>query len=181
MWMKLLVHTQNKESEQGSVLRVAGPLVIAENMHGAFMYELVKVGSQKLVGEIIKLEGDTASIQVYEDTSGLTVGDNIERTYKPLSVQLGPGIMDTIFDGIQRPLNTIADESKDVYVPRGVDVQSLNPIQEFEFKPLYFREGDPIGPGDVFGIVRENEIMHTHKIMCPPNIVRALIGISLLL
>ena len=113
--------------------------------------------------------------------SELTVGDNIERTYKPLSVQLGPGIMDTIFDGIQRPLNTIADESKDVYVPRGVDVQSLNPIQEFEFKPLYFREGDPIGPGDVFGIVRENEIMHTHKIMCPPNIVRALIGISLLL
>ncbi len=153
---------------------MAGPLVIADNMTGAAMYELVRVGKQKLVGEIIKLEGDTASIQVYEDTSGLTVGDPVDRSArKPLSVQLGPGIMDTIFDGIQRPLNTIATESNDVYVPRGVDVQSLDPVKEWEFTPLHFREGDAIGPGDVFGKVFENQIMHTHKIMCPPNVVSA--------
>jgi len=81
---------------------------------GCCRYELVRVGHQMLVGEIIKLEGDTASIQVYEDTSGLTVGDPVQRTRQPLSVQLGPGIMNTIFDGIQRPLNTIAEESQDV-------------------------------------------------------------------
>ena len=105
--------------------------------------------------------------------SNQQVGDPVDRsTRKPLSVQLGPGIMDTIFDGIQRPLNTIAKETGDVYVPRGVDVQSLNPDKEWEFSPKYFKVGDAIGPGDVFGTVFENEIMHTHKIMCPPNVVR---------
>ena len=133
-------------------------------------YELVRVGHQKLVGEIIKLEGDTASIQVYEDTSGLTVGDPVQRTRQPLSVQLGPGIMNTIFDGIQRPLETIADESQDVYVPRGVSVQSLDPTKLWSFKPLNFSEGQSIGPGDVFGTVFENEIMRDHKILCPPNV-----------
>jgi len=159
-----------KESDVGAVYRVAGPLVIAENMTGAAMYELVRVGHQKLVGEIIKLEGDTASIQVYEDTSGLTVGDPVQRTRQPLSVQLGPGIMNTIFDGIQRPLETIANESQDVYVPRGVSVQSLDPVKLWAFTPLNFREGQSIGPGDVFGSVFENEIMREHKIMCPPNV-----------
>jgi len=168
--LSFIDETTNRESDMGSVFRVAGPLVIAENMTGAAMYELVRVGHQKLVGEIIKLEGDTASIQVYEDTSGLTVGDPVERTRQPLSVQLGPGIMNTIFDGIQRPLETIADESEDVYVPRGVSVQSLNPVKEWSFKPLNFKEGDLIAPGDVFGTVFENEIMSDHKIMCAPNV-----------
>lgn len=101
-------------------------VVVAENMSGSQMFELVKVGWDKLVGEIIKLNGDTASIQCYEDTSGLTVGDPVERTGNPLSVELGPGIMSTIFDGIQRPLKTIADKSGSVFVPRGVDVPSLD-------------------------------------------------------
>jgi len=95
----------------GTVYKVAGPLVIAEKMSGSKMYELVKVGWSKLVGEIIKLEGDTASIQCYEDTSGLTVGDPVLRTGNPLSVELGPGILTTIFDGIQRPLKKIAEIS----------------------------------------------------------------------
>ena len=103
-----------KESDYGYIHRVSGPLVIAENMSGAAMYELVRVGYLKLVGEIIKLEGDTASLQVYEDTSGLCVGDPVLRTRKPLSVGLGPGIMGEIFDGIQRPLETIGKKTGDV-------------------------------------------------------------------
>ncbi len=89
-----------KESEYGQVLKVAGPLIVAENMQGAKMFELVKVGWDKLVGEIIKIDRDQASIQCYEDTSGLTVGDPIIRTKQPLSVELGPGILGNIFDGI---------------------------------------------------------------------------------
>jgi V-type H+-transporting ATPase subunit A len=96
------------QSKYGRIFKVAGPLVVGENMSGAKMYELVKIGWDKLVGEIIKLEGDTASIQCYEDTSGLTCGDPILRTGNPLSVELGPGILETIFDGIQRPLESIA-------------------------------------------------------------------------
>jgi V-type H+-transporting ATPase subunit A len=96
------------QSKYGRIHKVAGPLVVGENMSGAKMYELVKIGWDKLVGEIIKLEGDTASIQCYEDTSGLTCGDPILRTGNPLSVELGPGILETIFDGIQRPLESIA-------------------------------------------------------------------------
>lgn len=93
-------------------------VVIAEGMSGAAMFELVRVGHHKLVGEIIRLEGDTASIQVYEDTSGLTVGDPVVRKHQALSVELGPGIMDTIFDGIQRPLNDIAELAQDCFIPR---------------------------------------------------------------
>ena len=90
-------------------------------MSGAAMFELVRVGHHKLVGEIIRLEGDTASIQVYEDTSGLTVGDPVVRKHQALSVELGPGIMDTIFDGIQRPLGDIADLAGDCFIPRFVE------------------------------------------------------------
>jgi len=130
----------------------------------------VRVGHLKLVGEIIKLEGDTASIQVYEDTSGLTVGDPVERRHAPLSVDLGPGIMDTIFDGIQRPLDDIAKLTKDVFIPRGIDIPSLDTSKTWEFTPTRFKEGDIISGGDIFGTVFENEIISKHKIMCPPNI-----------
>ncbi len=102
--------------------------------------------------------------------AGLTVGDPVERRRQPLSVELGPGIVDNIFDGIQRPLESIAKLSQDVYVPRGVDVPSLNDTKQWRFTPLTFREGDPIAGGDVFGTVYENDILHSHKIMCPPNI-----------
>ena len=158
------------ESDYGFIYRVSGPLVIANNMQGAAMYELVRVGHQKLVGEIIKLEGNSASIQVYEDTAGLSVGDPVLRKKQPLSLQLGPGIMGTIFDGIQRPLEDIFHDSGDVYIPKGADIPSLDPSKEWQFTPCNFREGQAISGGDVFGTVFENEIIHSHKILCPPNI-----------
>jgi len=123
------------------------------------------------VGEIIKLEGDTASIQVYEDTSGLTVGDPVLRKKQPLSVELGPGIMGTIFDGIQRPLEHIFKDTGDVYVPKGVDIPCLSRDVRWTFTPsAEIREGSPVTGGDVMGIVYENEIIDSHKILVPPNV-----------
>ena len=133
------------------------------------MYELVKVGWDKLVGEIIKLEGDTASIQCYEDTSGLTVGDPVLRTGSPLSVELGPGILKTIFDGIQRPLEKIAHESQSVFVPRGVDVAALDQERLWDWVPKDLRVGDIVTGGDVIGHVFENDLFHQHKILIPPR------------
>eukprot|EP00580_Thalassiosira_gravida_P017284 CAMPEP_0201664688 /NCGR_PEP_ID=MMETSP0494-20130426/6070_1 /ASSEMBLY_ACC=CAM_ASM_000839 /TAXON_ID=420259 /ORGANISM="Thalassiosira gravida, Strain GMp14c1" /LENGTH=623 /DNA_ID=CAMNT_0048143507 /DNA_START=17 /DNA_END=1888 /DNA_ORIENTATION=+ len=160
-----------KESDYGFIFKVSGPLVVADNMSGAAMYELVRVGHSKLVGEIIKLEGDTASIQVYEDTSGLTVGDPVLRKKQPLSVELGPGIMGTIFDGIQRPLEHIFQESGDVYVPKGVDIPILSRNVRWTFtSSAAIREGMPVTGGDVMGIVYENEIIHSHRILVPPNV-----------
>uniref|UniRef100_A0AC35TRQ6 H(+)-transporting two-sector ATPase n=1 Tax=Rhabditophanes sp. KR3021 TaxID=114890 RepID=A0AC35TRQ6_9BILA len=108
-----------KESEYGYVYGVSGPVVTAEKMAGAAMYELVRVGHTELVGEIIRLEGDFATIQVYEETSAVTIGDPVLRTGKPLSVELGPGIMESIFDGIQRPLAAIANDTQSIYIPKG--------------------------------------------------------------
>jgi len=139
-------------------------------MRGAAMYELVRVGHDELVGEIIKLEGDTATLQVYEETSGLTVGDPVLRTGKPLSVELGPGILGNIFDGIQRPLSAIAQESGSIFIPRGVNVPALNKDQQWFFEPNKekFREGDNITGGDIFGKVVENTLI-VHYIMLPPG------------
>jgi len=149
---------------------VAGPLVVGENMSGSKMYELVKIGWDKLVGEIIKLEGDTASIQCYEDTSGLTYGDPIERTGNPLSVELGPGIMETIFDGIQRPLKEIASRSTSVFVPRGIDVPCLDQNKKWDFVPnKNLRKGDLISGGDQLGSVYENTLFPDHIIMADPK------------
>lgn len=99
------------------------------------MYELVRVGYDNLIGEIIRLEGDSATIQVYEETAGLMVNDPVLRTHKPLSVELGPGILGNIFDGIQRPLKAIAIKSGDVYIPRGVAVPALDKDTLWEFEP----------------------------------------------
>jgi len=160
----------------GIILKVAGPLVVAEQMSGAAMYELVRVGNEKLVGEIIKLEMDQAYIQVYEETAGLTIGDPVLRTGRPLSVELGPGIMNSIFDGIQRPLNVIArNQAKlgfnPIYIPRGVDVKALdrNKVYKYTLNSKW-KVGDIISPGDVLGTVYENEMVTHHKIMCPPTI-----------
>ena len=160
---------EHKASKYGKIYKVAGPLVVAEKMSGSKMYELVKVGWEKLVGEIIKLEGDTASIQCYEDTSGLTVGDPVLRTESPLSVELGPGILETIYDGIQRPLETIADMTKSVYVPKGVDVPALHGDKKWEWNPADLQEGDIISGGDIMGYCYENSLFSKHKIMVPPK------------
>ena len=114
-----------RETINGRVYSISGPVVVAENMSGAAMYELVRVGYDKLVGEIIKLEADRATIQCYEETSGVTLGDPIMCTGKPLSVELGPGIMEGIFDGIQRPLNVISKMTNSIYSEFGRNMKSL--------------------------------------------------------
>eukprot|EP00850_Spirogloea_muscicola_P013044 SM000087S23326 [mRNA] locus=s87:55428:61275:+ [translate_table: standard] len=157
-----------KESEYGYVRKVSGPVVIAEGMGGAAMYELVRVGHDKLIGEIIRLEGDSATIQVYEETAGLTVNDPVLRTHKPLSVELGPGILSNIFDGIQRPLKAIALASKDVYIPRGVAVPALDKKHMWEFTPENFSVGDTVTGGDIYATVNENSLVQ-HRICVPPG------------
>jgi len=157
------------ESNAGIVFKVAGPLVVAENMSGTKMYELVRVGWNNLVGEIIRLENDNAYVQVYEDTSGLTVGDPIHKTGKPLSVELGPGVMGNIFDGIQRPLKTIAKHTKDVFIPRGVQVNTLDRSAQWSFEPTGFKKGDLISGGDIYGSLYENPLFKDHKCMVPPE------------
>jgi V-type H+-transporting ATPase subunit A len=159
-----------KESNYGKVFKVAGPLVVAEQMAGAKMYELVKVGWDKLVGEIIKLDGDSASIQCYEDTSGLTVGDPVMRTKEPLSIQLGPGILSQIFDGIQRPLKDIAEESKSIFIPKGIDVPPLDAKKLWDFVPhARLKPGAMVTGGDVIGTCHENTLFEEHRIILPPR------------
>jgi len=162
------IRDEDKESKFGYVYAVSGPVVTAEHMSGAAMYELVRVGYSELVGEIIRLEGDMATIQVYEETSGVTVGDPVLRTQKPLSVELGPGIMGSIFDGIQRPLKDICELTKSIYIPKGINTPSLSITEEWEFDPSKMRIGSHITGGDVYGKVQENNLI-MHSMMLPPK------------
>ncbi|NXX76503.1 VATA ATPase, partial [Urocolius indicus] len=158
-----------RESLLGLVHGVSGPVVTATRMAGAAMYELVRVGHAELVGEIIRLEGDMATLQVYEETSGVRVGDPVLRTGKPLSVELGPGILGSIFDGIQRPLRDIADLTHSIYIPRGTNVPSLPRHLSWDFTPnKELRVGSHVTGGDVYGTVVENSLIR-HKIMVPPR------------
>eukprot|EP00884_Botryococcus_braunii_P023521 jgi/Botrbrau1/9853/Bobra.0313s0022.1 len=159
---------ETSEKQQGYVRKVSGPVVVADKMGGAAMYELMRVGQDRLIGEIIRLEGDSATIQVYEDTSGLTVGDPVVRTGKPLSAELGPGLLTTIFDGIQRPLKAIANLSGDVFIPRGVDVPALDRKKAWEFAPAKVKVGDRLTSGDIYALVKENSLLE-HKVMVPPG------------
>lgn len=148
---------------------VSGPVVTAQKMAGSAMYELVRVGHSELVGEIIRLEGDMATIQVYEETSGVTVGDPVLRTGKPLSVELGPGIMGSIFDGIQRPLKDINTLTDSIYIPKGINIPALDRKIKWEFLPLNsVKIGSHITGGDIYGIVPENTLVK-HKLMLPPK------------
>jgi V-type H+-transporting ATPase subunit A len=151
------------------VRKVSGPVVIADHMQGSAMYELVRVGPDNLIGEIIRLEGDSATIQVYEETAGLTVGDLVRRTKKPLCVELGPGILGNIFDGIQRPLKDIARQSGDVFIPRGVAVPALDPSKTWEFvHTKNVAVGERGAAGDIYATVQENSMME-HRVMLPPG------------
>ncbi|THD19184.1 V-type proton ATPase catalytic subunit A [Fasciola hepatica] len=159
----------DRESQYGFVYAVSGPVVTASSMNGSAMYELVRVGHDELVGEIIRLEGDLATVQVYEDTSGVTVGDPVLKTGKPLSVELGPGIVNNIFDGIQRPLKGIRDFTHSIYIPKGVNIPSLDCTIEWEFTPTAsLRPGMHITGGDIYGVVNENDLVK-HRIMLPPK------------
>lgn len=162
------IRDEDRESKYGYVYAVSGPVVTAERMSGASMYELVRVGYSELVGEIIRLEQDMATIQVYEETSGVTVGDPVLRTEKPLSVQLGPGIMGSIFDGIQRPLKDINELTQSIYIPKGINTPSLSITEQWDFQPGKLRIGSHITGGDVYGVVQENNLIR-HDIMLPPK------------
>lgn len=162
------IEDEEKESKYGYVYAVSGPVVTAQKMSGSAMYELVRVGYSELVGEIIRLEGDMATIQVYEETSGVTVGDPVLRTGKPLSVELGPGIMGSIFDGIQRPLKDINELTQSIYIPRGVNTPALSVTAEWDFQPVGIKIGSHVTGGDIYGTVFENRMVK-HKMMLPPK------------
>ena len=166
-----------KESNVGAVKGVSGPVVIADKMTGAAMYELVQVGSSRLVGEIIRLEADTATIQVYEETGGLTMGDPVYRTGKPLSLELGPGVMGQIFDGIQRPLDTIFQQCQSIFIPKGIEIPSLDPKLQWDFKPKV-RVGDLVTGGDIIGDVYENSLVPNHSIMLPPDMKGKVVSVE---
>ena len=168
---------EEEESKFGVIYSVSGPVIVAEKMTGAAMYELVRVGVHELVGEIIRLEGDTATIQVYEETSGCQVGDPVLRTGKPLSVELGPGIMGNIFDGIQRPLQSIAEISNSIFIPRGINTNALSRDKKWNFKPSGFRVDDHVTGGDIIGEVFENTLI-IHRIMVPPKAMGTLTYIA---
>ena len=146
---------------------MAGPLVIAEGMRDANMYDVVRVSNQRLIGEIIEMHGDQASIQVYEETSGLGPGEPVESMEVPLSVELGPGLITSIYDGIQRPLDDIMKVTGSNSLKRGVEVASLKRDKKWEFVPVA-KPGDEVSGGDVLGTVQETVLVQ-QKIMVPPN------------
>ncbi len=151
----------------GRIVKVAGPLVVAEGLTDAKMYDVVRVGKEKLVGEVIVLDGDLASIQVYEETGGLGPGDPVAGTGEPLSVELGPGLIGSIYDGIQRPLEAI-QARWGAYIRRGVEAPALNRAIKWRFTPTV-KKGDAVSEGDIIGTVQETTLV-LHKIMVPPGI-----------
>lgn len=163
------IRDEERESLFGSVFGVSGPVVIAENMIGSSMYELVRVGHDELVGEIIRIDKDKVTIQVYEETSGVSVGDPVLSTGKPLSVELGPGLMENIYDGIQRPLEGIMKKSGGIYIPRGINTQALDRSRQWDFKPVSAKVGDHLSGGDIYGSVFENALLKDHKLMLGPR------------
>jgi len=151
----------------GRIIKVSGPLVVASGMAGCRMFDVVRVGDSKIIGEIIELRGDTASIQVYEETSGLGPGEPVLSTGVPLSVELGPGLIGSIYDGIQRPLDVLAEMAGD-YITRGLEAPGLDREKKWHFVPSV-SIGEAVSSGDVLGTVRETPLV-LHKIMVPANI-----------
>ena len=152
----------------GRIVKVSGPLVVAEGMEDANMADVVRVGKQQLIGEILNMTGGSASIQVYEETSGLGPGAEVTTTGMPLSVELGPGMLENIYDGIQRPLTEIRDRCGET-IARGVQVPALNREKKWAFTPTV-KKGDKLSGGDVIGTVQETSAV-LHKIMVPPKMV----------
>jgi len=150
--------------EKGKIIKIAGPLVIAQGVSGARMFDVVRVGQEGLIGEILEIRGDNSSIQVYEDTGGLKPGEPVESTYQPLSVELGPGIIGSIYDGIQRPLDSIRAKSGE-FIRRGIEAEAIDRNKEWEFEPEV-KINDEVEEGDILGQVKETELI-THYIMLP--------------
>ena len=160
---------------EATVARISGPVAVAKNLEGAQMFDVVRIGEMGLVGEIIRLEGNTAQIQVYEDTTGLKPGEKVINTNRPLSMQLGPGLLKSIYDGIQRPLDVLAADSGD-FIGRGKVVPALDQKKKWDFVPLK-KTGDEVSPGEIIGEVQETPLIK-HKIMIPYNVSGTLSDIS---
>ncbi|MDD3538592.1 MAG: V-type ATP synthase subunit A [Candidatus Caldatribacteriota bacterium] len=152
------------QQNTGKIVKVSGPVVIAENLRGAKMYDVVKVSENKLIGEIIELNKDKATIQVYEETSGIGPGEPVYTTGLPLSVELGPGLVKYIYDGIQRPLDIIF-KNEGAYITRGVEAESISRKTKWDFKPLK-KKGEVVTSGDKLGVIQETSIV-SHYIMVP--------------
>ncbi len=152
-------------NQNGEVFRVSGPVVTAVGIHPR-MYDIVRVGNERLMGEVIEISGDKSIIQVYEDTSGIKPGEPVENTGLPLTVELGPGLLTSIYDGIQRPLEVLQKEMGD-FIKRGVDVPGLDHKKKWEFKPTA-KTGDPAGPGTLLGEIQETKSI-LHRVLVPPN------------
>ncbi len=161
--------------EQGSILKVAGPLVVATGLGDAKMFDLVRVGDEGLMGEIIEMRGNRASIQVYEETEGLGPGDPVVPTGAPLSVELGPGMLGAVYDGVQRPLDAIQAQAG-AFLSRGVDAPGLDREAVWEFEALV-APGARVAQGDVIGRVRENEVIE-HRVMVPPGVAGEIVAIA---
>jgi len=155
------------DSSIGRIVKVAGPVVVAEGMLGSRMYDVVRVGSQNLIGEIVELHGDRASIQVYEETTGIGPGEQVVNTGAPLSVELGPGLIESIYDGIQRPLDTLYDKEGS-FMSRGSTVNGLSREKKWHFRP-HLKPGDKVSAGDIVGEVQETTLL-VHKIMVPSDV-----------
>ncbi len=153
------------ESSSSKIIKVSGPLVVADGMKDAKMYEVVRVSDKQLIGEVIRLEKGKASIQVYEDTSGVGPGEPVVATGETLSVELGPGLLESIYDGIQRPLKDIEAASKSPFIARGIDTPGLDRKKKWAFKPIV-KVGNKVQEGDVLGEVKETTLI-THRIMTP--------------
>ena len=160
----------------GKIVKVSGPLVVATGMQEANMADVVRVGEQRLIGEILNMTGDAASIQVYEETSGLGPGAEVVTTGAPLSVELGPGLIETIYDGIQRPLEVIREKSGSSNLPRGIEVPALDREKKWDFTPTV-KPGDRVVGGDVLGTVQETDSI-LHKIMLPPGMQGTIVSIQ---
>lgn len=160
---------------QGKIIKVSGPVIVAKEMKGSQMYEVVRVGEERLIGEIIELEGDKATIQVYEETTGIKPGEPVIGTGMPLSVELGPGILKNFFDGIQRPLDVIMSKTG-IFITRGVDVPALDRNKKWEFKPTA-KKGSKVTGGDVLGEVQETEVIK-QRILVPPGIEGELVKLA---
>lgn len=155
----------NEGLVKGTIERIAGPLVIAKGMTGASMYDVVHIGEIGLVGEIVELEGDKASVQVYEETSGLMPGEPVVCLGVPLSVELGPGIIEQFYDGIQRPLELIEQAAESHFISRGINVPAIDRKKKWTFEPRV-KAGDVVEPGDILGTVQETIVVE-HRIMVP--------------
>jgi V/A-type H+-transporting ATPase subunit A len=164
-----------RERQEGKIVKVAGPVVVAEEMFGARMYDVVRVGEENLIGEIVELHGDRASIQVYEDTIGIGPGERVVNTGVPLSVELGPGLISNIYDGIQRPLSALM-ETQGSFIKRGSDIPGLSRDKRWAFEPL-MDNGAEVRGGDILGQVQESSLV-LHKIMVPPGVSGRLEGLS---